>query len=269
MRVYVLILIALANVLSAESAVSEPAREMLGDAIKAYGEAHELTDPEARLARFTRSQRLMQQVISEGQVVNADLFSNLGNAALGAQQVGRAILAYRRALQIDPGHAKAQQNLNHVRSMLPGWVPQPPTRTLLNTFFFWHQMLSRSGRALVAAICFAAAAVFLAIALRWRRRWARTAVALPAAAWIVMITFGLWTYFLDTGQDAVVIVPETIARAADSQGAPPRFAEPIPAGTELAILRYRADWAQVRLADGRAAWVRTSALTRVNDLFTF
>ena len=269
MRTCFVILFAIANVSYAESSADSPAGQMLEGAIQAYTDALELTEPEARLERFTRSQRMMQQFIAERQIANADLYFNLGNAALGAQQVGRAILAFRRALQIDPGHGKAQRNLDHVRAMLPGWIPQPQSRTLLNTFFFWHQMLSRSGRALVAALCFAAAAVFSAIALRWRRRWARAAAVLPAVAWVVMIAFGLWTHWSNSGEEAVVTAPETIARAADSQGAPPKFAEPIPAGTELVITRYRSDWAQVRLADGRDAWVRKSALTEVNDLFTF
>ena len=42
-----------------------------------------------------------------------------------------------------------------------------------------------------------------------------------------------------------------------------RFSEPLPEGTELEIVESRAEWARVRLADNREAWVALSALERL------
>ena len=59
------------------------------------------------------------------------------------------------------------------------------------------------------------------------------------------------------------MVPELVARAAASDGAPARFAEPLPADAEGEIVGERDQWMRIRLADGRDAWVRASGLTRM------
>lgn len=234
--------------------------QMLEEAVREYSEALDAREPDLRSERFRRAQRLFRQVIEEQRVENADLYVNLGNAALQAEQIGSAIHAYRRALSIDPGHGRGRRNLGHARQLLPDWVPRPGSQTLLDTFFFWHQMLSRSARALAASLCFAAAAVLWAVAIRWKRPWARSASLLPAIVWL-----GLAGYLLagGTAEEAVVTAPQVWARAADSAGAPARFAEPLPGGTEVKILERRGDWVRIGLADGRDAWVRASGLSAV------
>ena len=63
--------------------------------------------------------------------------------------------------------------------------------------------------------------------------------------------------------EAVVVVDEALARAADSINAPRRFAEPLPAGSEVQILEDRGGWLQIELYNGRNAWLTASALERI------
>ena len=235
---------------------------VIQEAVQEYHDGLNTTLKDQRLEHFRRAQRLFTQVIEEQGIVNADLYVNFGNAALQATDLGNAILAYRRALKVEPGHRRATQNLSHARELLPDWIPRPKSRTLLDTFFFWHRTFSRSARSFGASLAFAMAAMLLAVAIRWRWAWARNLALLPAVVWLGLTGLPVWTS--DTNDEAVITAVEVVARAADSTGAPARFAEALAGGTEVQIVEKRDGWVQIRLADSRDGWVRTSSLTPVS-----
>ncbi len=236
---------------------------MLDEAIAAYSEALDTAEPDLRLERFRRATRLFRQVIDEQGIVNAYLYANLGSAAMQSEQLGEAILAYRRAVAIDSGHRRAEQNLIHARSQLPTWVPRPQSSDLLDTFFAFHRRLTRSTRALAAAVCFALTMVLMAVAIRFRRPWARFTALAPGALWIALLVLVARDVLAGSSADAVVTVPQAVVRAADSAGAASRFADPFPAGAEVRIVEQRGDWARIELANGRDGWVRQSSITPV------
>lgn len=239
-------------------------RQMMTEAVDQYLQAMETQDRSQRLERFRHAGRLFTALIDDHGVENADLYVNLGNASLQCQRLGGAILAYRRALALAPSHRHARQNLDHARQMLPSWVPRPPAQTLLDTFFVWHRMLSRSARSLIASLCFALAALAASIAIRWQRIWARTAAGLLFLIWIAMAGLPLWQWVRGAVVDeAIVTAQEVVARSADSDGAPPRFSQVLPGGTEVEIVQRRDGWVLLRLANGLEGWVRSSAVTPV------
>ena len=236
---------------------------MLQEAAGEYNAALDTDGHDLRAERFRRAQRLFHQVIEDRSVRNADLYANLGNAALQGERLGDAILAYRRALEIEPGHGQATRNLDHARGQLPQWVPRPRRDTLLDTFFFWHQALSQSGRELVATICFAAVCSLLATSIRFKRNWARHTAVLLGIVWLALMVLASWRQWTSSVEHVVVTAPQVVARSADSSGSPARFAEPLPAGTEAEVIEHRDQWNQIRLANNRDAWVRSSAVTSV------
>jgi hypothetical protein len=245
-------------------------QDTLADAVRAYQAALDCRNREERLARFRRAELLFLR-LTEGSdggdaqpVRNPDLYTNLGNAALGAERLGPAILAYRRALLLDPDHHRAGQNLRHARTLLPAWVPRPATGGLFDTFFAWRNRLSQHELQLAAASAFLIAALLLAAAIRWRSPNLRNLAIVPASIWLVLLLFLVARSTGDAHQDAVVIIPEVIARSADSAGAPPRLLEPLPGGTEVEVIEVRGSWTQVRLFDGRDAWLPTSALESIS-----
>lgn len=258
-----LVWVALAFTFTPATAASPEA--LLAEGVQEYSEALKTQDPALRGERFRRAQRLFQKVADDRNVQNVELFVNLGNAALQGEQIGTAIWAYRRVLAIEPGHRQARQNLEHARTLLPTWVPRPSSSTLLDTFFFWHQTMPRSGRTLLAALVFLIAGAFLSAWVRWRRPWARNVAVLCALVWIALSAISMWTSVRGAADEVVITVPQVIARAADSAGAPARFAQPLPAGTEAHVLERREPWVRIRLANGRDAWVRASSVTAVGS----
>lgn len=235
---------------------------LLERAVVEYAAALDTPELDARLARFRRAERLFAQVADAG-VENADLYANLGNAALQAERLGTAVLAYKRALRLDPDHERARQNLEHARSLLPQWVPLPPPAGWLDSFFLWHTTRSRAERSAWAATAFAATALLLAIAIVLRSAVLRNLAAVPALAWCALVASLALEPASGRATEAVVTVPEAQARAADSVHAQLRFSQPLPAGTELRVLEEREGWTRVSLANGREAWLSASSLTRV------
>jgi tetratricopeptide (TPR) repeat protein len=247
---------------AASAIAQKPEVAQIEEAIASYRAALDTSGRDSRLEGFRKAERLFAPT-ADGGASNPELYTNLGNAALQAEHLGAAVLAYRRALAIDPDHPRAVQNLEHVRTLLPEWVPKPEAGGLLDSFFFWHKTLARSDRALGAAIAFAIGALLLAAAIRFGQSALRTAAILPALVWAALVA----SVAVDSGgarlDDAVVIADETVARAADSGLAPSTLPAPLPGGVEVRILERRSPWIRIRLANGRDAWVAESALETV------
>jgi hypothetical protein len=236
--------------------------ELLGDAIDAYTLGLNTEDRDLRLEEFRKAERLFGRILEDG-FQSPDLYTNLGNAALQAERIGTAVLAYRRALRLDPDHARALQNLEHARTLLPDWVPRPERAGLLDTFFFWHRTLSPAERSTAAALCFTLAAALVAASIRLGRPALRNLALVPGLVWIAFVTSLLLDPSARATDEAVVIADELVARVADSPLAPSPFPGPLPGGAEVRILEERPPWVRVRLANARDAWVSSSGISRV------
>jgi len=243
-------------------AQADPADPWLSQALDAYARALEESDRDARLAGFGRAEQLFGNAVEAGGH-NAALQTNLGNAALLAEDRGAAVLAYKRALRLDADFPRALQNLEHVRNLQPTWVPRPQPAGLFDSFFF-YRAVPRADRALAAGVAFAVGGLLVGLSLRWPRVGLRGAGILAFVAWAALFTT---TWFDGSDRDAneaVIVSDETPARSADSALAPLAFPEPLPAGTEVHVAEVRSPWARVRLANGRDAWVQESSVTRVD-----
>lgn len=243
---------------------SETAIESLEQALSAYAAAQAASGRDQRLAAFADSRRLFEQAQARG-ASSADLYANIGNAALQAEDLGGAILNFRRALAMDPDNQRAKQNLQHARTLLPAWVPRPSAEDTLASFFFWRSLLSPAEQAALAAMAFLVAALLVAVAIRTRSPLARALSLLPALAWIGLLLSAVIDSRAGAEVDAVVIADEVDARASDSRNAAMRFAKPLPGGTEVRILETREHWAHLRLANGRDAWVRLASVEPIES----
>ncbi len=232
--------------------------ESLVTAIEAYSDAQSATDRDARNRAFTRAAVLFEGAATDGHAT-ADLWVNAGNAWLQSQSIGRAVLAYRRALELNPRHARADQNIAHARSLLPSWVPRKGSSGVLDTFFFWHRTLSRNDRQAIAALAFLLTCLAVAGAVGWRRSALRGIAIVPLIVWIGAM--GSLLVESDTARrsEAVIVVDETIARASDSINAAARFNAALPGGTELVVLEERVYFTHVRLANERDGWIPRSS----------
>jgi hypothetical protein len=231
---------------------------VLDEGRAAYQEAMQLTgNPTARKAAFARA------ATAFGEAVHAmpdrpELLTDWGNAALGAGDVATATLAYRRALAIDGGNARARHNLAWLRAHRADAF-RPAAGGATDALLFFH-IWPRARKLIVGSAAFAIAILLLVPWSGRRRRGLAGLALLPLAIWIAMLAS---VVFEDRHADDAVVMDDVVLRAADSAGAPAALSQPLPRGVEVTVLERRAAWTRVRLAGGIAGWVPTGAVERI------
>ena len=246
---------------SAQSESATDVRSRLERALADYEQAQAETDRDARIAGFRRAEQGFSALIEEGLATPA-LYTNLGNAALQAGDLGQAVLAYQRALRLDPTATTAHQNLAHLRSLLPAWVPRPSGSEGVEALLVYRRVPSTL-RSLLAAACFALAALCVVASQRRPEGPWRGIAIVTGLAWLGLLASVVLDGSGDVGEAAVLTAAETPARSSDSARAPLAFPDPLPQGVEVERLEVRGDFARVRLANGRDVWVRSSSVTPV------
>jgi tetratricopeptide (TPR) repeat protein len=260
------VLVATCVTLLCHVANAESNQDRVEAAIAQYSRAMDCQDRDRRLSMFARAEQLFRQVV-EGDaehppIENAQLFVNLGNAALQAERLGPAILAYRRALAVAPHNAQARQNLAYARALLPQWARYDEQQGLFDSLFFWRSLLSASQIKLLAAGCFLAAGVLVAVGIyRNQGFWKYLAIA-PLFAWAIVMSSQMLVRGQSSTQDVVVVL-ESLVYSADSANAPSRLSKPLPSGTELRLIQQRDRWSELELPDGRTGWVLAANIRSV------
>lgn len=231
----------------------------LEDGRAAYQQAMTLTDASARKAAFARAAAALGDA-ARGATDRPELLTDWGNAALGAGDVATATLAYRRALAVDGGNARARRNLAWLRSKQPDLM-RPSEASATDTLFFFHHW-PRPRRLLVGAAAFAIAVLCLVPWAGRRRRALTGAAVIPFAIWVAMT---LSLVLEDRRSDDAVVMDGVVLRAADSAGAPAALTQPLPRGAEVRLVERRDSWTKVQLANGTAGWVPDGAVQRISQ----
>ncbi|MGE4651249.1 MAG: SH3 domain-containing protein [Myxococcota bacterium] len=233
---------------------------LLEQAVATYAQALATEERSERLAAFRSAERMFAKLALEG-YESADLYVNTGNAALQAERLGAAVLAYRRALREDPDHPRALRNLEYARGLLPEWLPRPEPAGTLDSFFFWRVSLTRAERGLAAALCFFLACLLASAGIRFGLGPLRNTALLPGLAWLALALSLLFDPAADASKEGVVSAEEVTLRVADSHLSAPALPYPLPAGAEVQVLERRPPWLRVRLASGRSAWLAMDSVT--------
>lgn len=209
---------------------------------------------------------LYQHLETRG-VVAADLAYNLGVALAQADRSLDAVVAWERALRLEPGHADARANLAATRSALPARAApgEEPVVSLLDALEPVVAPLPRDAVALALLLAMSAASalwVLRRLGLLMSRgpllaAWALTAAAVGAGAVVGV-------------QQAVARDPRAVVRAAGplKQGADQRFPDgaKVSAGERVRPLRTEGGWVEVQATDGVVGWLSAADLVTIAPL---
>ncbi|HVS34557.1 MAG TPA: hypothetical protein VMS17_03180 [Gemmataceae bacterium] len=196
---------------------------------------------------------------------NPQLYRNLGNASLLADDLPRAVLSYRRGLRLAPADADLQAGLDEARKRVnyttetgfgrppddhrPPWLPRIGSEWLFAgaalgyiaaCFLLTRWLMTRRGGVLAIAVL----AGFMAAGL--------TASAVTATA----------SERGEREQPLVVAAEDgVILRKGDGVTYPPRYETPLNKGVEARRLFQRDDgWVQIELSGGEIGWAPRSSL---------
>lgn len=213
--------------------------------------------PDKARHAFARAAALYEQLRQEG-AANAELFTNQGNAYLLADDLPRAILAYRRGLRLQPNDLTLQRNLAHAREEVkyapPGTLGRPPIDhrpPWLPRLPEWSVWLVFG---LYAAGCFAG--------VRWwmvrRGVWLGGGITAFVLASLLAagVVYEQWDDQRERERPLVVVADDgVLLRGGNGLTYPARFSTPLNRGVEARLLHDRGAWMHIELAGGEVGWV--------------
>lgn len=250
-----------------ESRVTGPdLYSLLNEANAAFQQANASTDNSvAARQSYDKAILLYEKIIRQGGVQNAGLYYNLANAYLLKDDVGRAILNYRRAERLDDSDLNIKKNLAFARSRRIDRVEVGAQARVLETLFFWHYDLSLRTKLLLVCLAFASLCIALTAMIWLGRGTAGLTVAVLSGVLVVCLLTSILieTHKRSAMRVGVITAPEIVARQGDGPNYPPSFKDPLHAGLEFEIAEQRPGWIHLRLSDGADAWIPEDAAERI------
>ena len=206
-------------------------------------------------ARFTEAAELWESLLAEGRY-NPELFYNLGNAYAQDHRLGAAILNYRRAERLIPGHPELRLNFRNALAAAAVEAPAPhPLAALLRgaTHRFWMTLAVSAFWTTMLVGC-----VFCF--LRPGRAWWLRAGLLGAGAVGLGLAGGHVTALGNHPEEVVVMQPSVPVRFAPIPTSESSFS--FSEGTVARVRARRDGMIEVQLGKQRG-WVPATATERV------
>ena len=256
----------LAATLAAGGLSEDERNDLYSEAKRLFREANAAaeTQPEAAPELFAKAALRFERLATAGPIRNGRLYYNIGNCYFRMEDLGRAILNYRRAEQYLPNDPNLRQNLDYARRRRLDRVEVPERTRVLKTILFFHYDLPQQTRALGFAVAFVCFWLLLAARLLLRSAVLVWLASLSGLVGLLLLgSLGAeWRQWRGV-RPGVVLAAEVTARKGDGASFEPAFTEPLHAGTEFRLLEDRGDWLAVALDDGRTCWLPAKDVERV------
>jgi len=223
-----------------------------------FRQANSLTDdPDQAKKLYEKAILLYEKIITDGQIKNAKLYYNLANAYFLKEDIGHAILNYRRAEMLDGSDANIKKNLAFARSKTIDKFTLKTEKRVLQTLFFWHYDFPLKTKFVLACIFFAVICVVLTVTIWLGRNTPAIVTAVIAAVlWLALVTsVVVEARHLAGTVCGVITADQVVARQGDGQNYPTSFKEPLHAGTEFDLLERRPGWLHIELPDDSDCWI--------------
>ncbi|MBI9106454.1 MAG: tetratricopeptide repeat protein [Spirochaetales bacterium] len=257
------IIILTAGNLGAETMTDSEA--LLSSAEAAFKEGNELllTDPAAAKEFYREAVSYYNSIISAG-TVNSGLYYNMGNTYVRLDEIGYAILNYRKALLYSPNDAQIKDNLDYARSLQKNGFSINTENEILHILLFGHYLLPAMWKMI---ILIAANLVFWSslITSRLGRAFIKTAVV----SLIIALAMG-GSFFIDIRSSkimhGVVTKDSTIGRLGDSRSYESAFDAPLYQGVEFAVKQRRVGWILAELPNEELVWLEEADCGIVEEI---
>jgi tetratricopeptide (TPR) repeat protein len=247
----------------AQAALSrQDAYALLNQANQLFRKANSISnDPNQAKRLYERAILNYEKIIRDGHIENSKLFYDLGNAYFLKQDLGRAILNYRRAEKLDKSDTNIQKNLAFARSRRFDKVDVKTEKRVLETLFFWHYDFGMKTKFLLMCIGFAVVCVSLTVMI-WRGRTAPSVVTAVLGGLLTVCFFTSVVLDARARSEAVcgvITANQVVARQGDGPNYPESFKDPLHAGTEFDLVERRPGWFHIRLSDDSDGWIPDKA----------
>ena len=198
-----------------------------------------------------------ERVINDGQIKNAKLYYNLGNAYFLKGDIGKAILNYRRAENLDDSDANIQKNLSFARSRRTDKVKIKTEKQVLKTLFFWHYDFSIKVKFVLTCTFFAVVCLGLSARIWFGSNTTATTISVITVILTLcfLVSVILETYSKSNKICGVITAEKVVARQGDGQNYSESFKEPLHSGMEFELIEQRKGWLHIKLSDNSDGWI--------------
>ncbi len=232
--------------------------KVFAEANDLFRQANEIqtTAPQQSNELYRKAALRYEHLIEERGIRNSKLFYNLANAYHQLDDLGRAIVNYRRAERLDPVDRNVLRNLDHARSRRQDKLDSDTGGQALKTLLFWHYEFSASTRIRLFAgawVLFWSLLLMRSLGQPWVPREIAMGSGVVAALFLVSLAYD--GVAAQRTVEGVIVAPDTIARQGDGPSYEPAFRDALHAGAEFKVLEERPDWYRVELPDGRRCWL--------------
>ncbi len=203
--------------------------------------------------KFAEAKTSYEEALTDGS--RASVLYNLGNVHFRLGDFGHAVLAYERALSLEPNFADAAGNLKLTRERAAARIVESE---------WWEPPLLRLRTPLAFHIAEACIALTILASLwgstrRERRGWLWAAVSVQ----LLIGSLGVATWSAVKRRAAFAIVTATTANARTEPADRAGLAEALPAGSRVRVLGMHGAWTQCMLPGGGNGWLPTDTVERV------
>lgn len=243
--------------------------QALESALSRLNEGTQLLERHDRrsLAVLEEATAMIQGVIDKHQIHTPGIYHALGNAYMLQDDLGQAILAYRKGEEIDPTRVELRESLQHARSMVSISVHQSTTNRIWQTVLAWRGYIPRGLLWLAFAGMFTIGWIACSARLLG---YAPRSIA-TAGIWIIAgsaVPVGLlgaeWSKYRSSNH-VVVTGSDVIAMTGpDDQIYDSVFADGLQSGVEALLLESRDEWERIELGDGTQCWVPQASIDPVH-----
>jgi tetratricopeptide (TPR) repeat protein len=199
--------------------------------------------------KFADAANAYEKILATG-ASSANLLFNYGNAEFKAGNLGKAVVAFRRAELLAPHDSEIRANLDFVRNQIQGATIRE------SRWQNWLGNFSLNEWTIFAALAFWLTFILLAAkqlrpALAPKLKTATTLFALLTVFFGAILGVQAANHF--SKQTAIVILANATARSGPFDDAQTAFAPHD--GAELSVLDQHGDWVQVADANGKTGWL--------------
>ncbi|KAA0216772.1 MAG: hypothetical protein DYG94_06085 [Leptolyngbya sp. PLA3] len=221
-------------------------------------------DPTRARALFAEAAAAFDQAAAESPAPGAELYRAAGNAHLLAGAHGRAVLAFHRALRLDPSNRRAADGLAAARASINLEAPPSRLRHWLAVIDLWPRFVPVW---MMLGVFASVWSCFWVVWLVARVRHRPAPVATLTTLGIVTAASGLSLLAHEWQQRharEVVLMERAIGYNGPSADVYlPTFETPLLPGLEGLLIETRSGWSQVELRSGARTWVPESTVELV------